>query len=182
MAAAIEVLADAGYQAASLAAIAGRIGVSKGVISYHFAGKQELLGEVVSTVLADAAEYMRPRVLAAESHSEALRRYVSSNLEYIATHRFEILALIEIFTGTARGREADHPYAQGHRSAVQALTELLEKGQQAGEFGDFSAAHVAIALRAAIDTVSDLLRADPQVDLRAYGSELANLFERAVRA
>ena len=41
--AAIDVLYESGFAAASLGAIAERIGVSKGVLSYHFAGKRELL-------------------------------------------------------------------------------------------------------------------------------------------
>jgi AcrR family transcriptional regulator len=46
---------ESGFAAASLGAIAERIGVSKGVLSYHFAGKGELLHEVVARVLTEAA-------------------------------------------------------------------------------------------------------------------------------
>jgi AcrR family transcriptional regulator len=38
VAAAVTVLADRGFASASLAAIADEVGISKGVISYHFAG------------------------------------------------------------------------------------------------------------------------------------------------
>jgi AcrR family transcriptional regulator len=180
VAAAIDVLADGGYAAASLAAIAERVGVSKGVISYYFAGKDELLREVVTSVLTDAEEYMRPQVQAAESHATALRTYVTSNLDYIDGHRREIRALTEIFNAAPPG--TSHPYTAGHGNAVQALAALLSNGQKAGEFGAFSAGHVAVALRAAIDAVSELLRADPRASVRDYGAELADLFERGVRA
>jgi AcrR family transcriptional regulator len=178
LAAAVEVLAESGYPGASLAAIADRIGVSKGVISYYFAGKDDLLRAVVETVLAEAGEFMRPRVVAAGSGLDALRAYITSNLDYIDAHRREIRALTEIFNAAPPGR---HPYAAGHSDAVGALTELLRTGQRAGEFGTFSAPHVAVALRAAIDAVSELLRADPDTDVRGYGAELARLFERGVR-
>lgn len=180
VAAAIDVLADGGYSAASLAAIAERVGVSKGVISYYFAGKDELLREVVTSVLTDAAEFMRPQVLAADSHAAALRTYVTSNLDYIDGHRREIRALTEIFNAVPPG--TSHPYAAGHGNAVQALTDLLRKGQDAGEFGTFAADHVAVALRAAIDAVTELLRADQNASVHGYGAELADLFERGVRA
>jgi AcrR family transcriptional regulator len=180
IAAAIDVLADNGYAGASLAAIAQRIGISKGVISYYFAGKDELLSTVVATVLGDAAEYMSSRMLAAPTNLAALRSYVTSNLEYIDTHRREIRALTEIFNAAPPG--AEHPYAAGHDAAVHALTKLLRKGQRAGEFGRFSPRHVAVALRASIDAVSGLLRADPDANVRRYGTELADLFERGVRA
>ena len=177
--AAIEVLAEGGYAAASLAAIAERVGVSKGVISYYFAGKSELLAEVVTSVLTDAGEYMRPRVLAAGSHLEALRTYVTSNLAFIDGHRREIRALAEVFNATPPG--ASHPYAEGHDNAVQALADLLRNGQRAGEFGRFSVRHLALAMRAAIDAVAELLRADPNTNVRRYGAELADFFERGVR-
>ena len=68
MDAAIDVLYESGFAAASLGAIAERIGVSKGVLSYHFTGKSELLREVVGHVLTEAAAYMTPRVAAATSY------------------------------------------------------------------------------------------------------------------
>ena len=52
MTAAIDTIAEVGYANASLARIAVRLGISKGVISYHFAGKDDLIAEIVSQVLA----------------------------------------------------------------------------------------------------------------------------------
>ena len=40
---AVQVLADRGFAGTSLAAIGDRLGISKGVISYHFQDKAELL-------------------------------------------------------------------------------------------------------------------------------------------
>ncbi|WEL93058.1 helix-turn-helix domain containing protein, partial [Tsukamurella tyrosinosolvens] len=47
IAAAAEVLADEGYGRATLARIARQAGISKGVISYHFDGKDDLMRQVV---------------------------------------------------------------------------------------------------------------------------------------
>jgi AcrR family transcriptional regulator len=49
--AAIDTIAELGYGRASLARIAERLGISKGVISYHFAGKDDLIKEVVLEVV-----------------------------------------------------------------------------------------------------------------------------------
>lgn len=176
--AAIEVLARDGFGAASLAAIAGQIGVSKGVILYHFASKDELLRAVVADVLAEATSQMRPQVEAARGYGEALTRYITSNLEWIASQRREIRALMEIFNNARPGGQ--HPYAEGNRAAIAGLTHLLAAGQRAGEFGEFSARYAAVALRAAIDAVEDLLREDPDTDVREYGAQLTALFARAV--
>ena len=180
--AAIDVLYEGGFAAASLGAIAERIGVSKGVISYHFTGKSELLREVIAHVLAEASEYMTPRITAAGSSLEALRIYVTSNLEYIGTHRRKIIAFTEILNGMPPAGAEPAPYDEGRAQAVAGLRHLLEAGQAAGEFGGFSAYVVAVSLRASIDVLSTLLRADPELDTGAYGAELLRLYEKAVRA
>ena len=180
--AAIDVLCESGFAAASLGAIAERIGVSKGVLSYHFAGKSELLHEVIARVLTEAAAYMIPRVAAAACYLDALRIYVTSNLAFIDQHRREILAFTEIVNGMPPGGSDPPPYYDGHRKAVEELTRLLEAGQAAGEFGQFSAPVTAVSLRASVDAISGLLRADPAMDVAGYGAELLGLYERAVRA
>ena len=48
--------------------------------------------------------------------------------------------------------------------------------------GEFSAFVTAVSLRASVDAVSGLLRADPAMDVDAYGAQLLGLYERAVRA
>lgn len=181
VAAAIEVLYESGFAAASLGAIAERIGVSKGVISYHFASKDELLREVVAHVLAEASQYMGPRIEAASSALDALRRYVTSNLDYISAQRRKIMAFTEIVNGMPPGGVEPAPYDEGHQRAVAALQQLLENGQAAGEFGAFSAWAAAVSLRASIDALSGLLRADPEMDVTGYGRQLLGLYERAVR-
>ena len=42
VAAAIDTIADVGYAQASFARIAERLGISRGLISYHFTGKDEI--------------------------------------------------------------------------------------------------------------------------------------------
>jgi AcrR family transcriptional regulator len=176
------VLCESGFAAASLGAIAERIGVSKGVSSYHFASKNELLREVVAHVLTEASQYMRPRIEAAGSALDALRIYVTSNLEYISAQRREIMAFTEILNGMPPGGTEPAPYDEGHQQALAGLQQLLERGQAAGEFGEFSAWAAAVSLRASIDALAGLLRDDPAMDVTGYGRQLLALYERAVRA
>jgi TetR/AcrR family fatty acid metabolism transcriptional regulator len=180
--AAIDVLYEAGFAATSLGAIAERIGVSKGVISYHFTGKDEVLREVIAHVLAEAREYMTPRIAAAGSYLDALRVYVTSNLEYIGAHLRKIIAFSEILNGMPPAVTQPAPYDEGRARAVADLQHLLEAGQAAAEFREFSAFVVAVSLRASVDVLGTLLRADPGLDTGAYGAELLRLYERAVRA
>jgi AcrR family transcriptional regulator len=81
--AAIETVADVGYANASLARIAVRLGISKGVISYHFSGKDDLIAEIVSQVLQRARACMQPRIEAQSTGPAMLRAYIESNLEFM---------------------------------------------------------------------------------------------------
>src|SRR3984885_8347658 len=152
--AAIDAISESGFAAASIVAIAERIGVSKGVLSYHFAGKSELLREVIGHVLTEAAEYMTPRVAAATSYMEALRIYVTSNLDFIGAHRREIIAFTEIVNGMPPGGSDPPPYLDGHRSAVEDLTRLFEAGQAAGEYRPFSASMSSGCRQRGVDLAS----------------------------
>src|SRR5579885_966269 len=71
---AIDAIAALGYPRASLAQIARRARISKGVISYYFADKDELIRQVVHEVLTAFDSYMRPRI-EAERGSAAARLY-----------------------------------------------------------------------------------------------------------
>ncbi len=99
---AIDAIAELGYGRASLAEIAKRAGISKGVISYHFAGKSELMQQIVDTVMEKAGAVMLPRIFAEHSAGGMLRAYIESNLEFIGSYRNHIMAIMNI-SGGARG-------------------------------------------------------------------------------
>ncbi|MDX6282402.1 MAG: hypothetical protein QOH03_3473 [Kribbellaceae bacterium] len=61
------------------------------------------------------------------------------------------------------------------------MQSVLHWGQQTGEFGGFDTRVMAIAIRAAIDAVPMMLGRADELDLTAYGEELADLFDRATR-
>lgn len=182
MRATIELLADVGYGATSLSAIAEKIGASKGVVSYHFAGKDELLTQVVNSVLQDAAAFMAPRVQTASGAPAKLRAYVQANLQFLGEHRDDIRALTAILTSLPPGSDGLPVYAAAGRDAVEALATLLRTGQDTGEFRDFTPSVVARSVRAAIDAVSELLNVEPDLDVSAYARELLALFEPGVLA
>jgi AcrR family transcriptional regulator len=176
---AIAVLAERGYNATSLAAIAEYLDMSKGVISYHFAGKAEVLNEVVRSVLSLGEEWMTPRISGAASFTEALHLYISSNLAFLATHRDEIFALTEVLSNARATPGVTETFSESQQGAIAALESLFVGGRKAGEFGDISARVAAISLRSAIDAATGLIRNDPDFDVTGFGTDLAALYERA---
>jgi TetR/AcrR family transcriptional regulator, fatty acid metabolism regulator protein len=57
----VPTIAEAGYAGASFARIAGNLGISRGLISYHFTGKDDLIKQVVHQAAEQAKAYIRPR-------------------------------------------------------------------------------------------------------------------------
>ncbi|WP_163506009.1 TetR/AcrR family transcriptional regulator [Fodinicola acaciae] len=182
VACAVEVIAEVGYGQASLARIAQRAGISKGVISYHFSGKEELIQEVAAYVVAKARGHMRPHIEAAPDPAGRLRAFIESNLDFIGTHPHELRALADILINARDGNGAPLSDPSGQSGAIQSLERILRQGQQAGQFRPFNTRVMAASVRAALDAVSGQLIADPDLDLPAYATDLIDLFERATRA
>ena len=178
--AAIETVAEVGYANASLSRIAGRLGISKGVISYHFAGKDDLIAEIVRQVLQRARAYMQPRIEAQTTGPDILRAYIESNLEFMRDNPKQLSTLVEIVRATIAG--AKSPFTGNRDGAVHILAELLTRFQNAGEFRtDFDPNAMAIAIRAVIDAAPGRL-ADPAFDIDQYAREAITIFHRATCA
>jgi TetR/AcrR family transcriptional regulator, fatty acid metabolism regulator protein len=180
---AIEVLAELGYAQSSFARIAERAGISKSVISYHFAGKDELLEQVVQSVFADAARYMVPRVRAQHSARAVLSTYLRSNLEFIRDHRSDMDAVTEIFLNVRR-RDGSRRFAGGSggaESGVKPLQEILQRGQDEGAFADFDTRTMAWAIRNLVDGVTRQRAHDPDFDFDTCIDEMVALVDRATR-
>jgi AcrR family transcriptional regulator len=175
--AAIETVAEVGYANASLSRIAVRLGISKGVISYHFAGKDDLIAEIVSQVLRRARAYMQPRIEAQTTGQEMLRVYIESNLEFIRDNPKQLRAIVEIVRATFAG--AKSPFSGNRDGAVHILAELLMRFQADGDFRpDFDPGSMAMAIRAVIDVAPSRLT-DPDFDIDKYAHEAVSIFHRA---
>lgn len=182
MAAAIDTIAELGYGQASLARIAEAAGTSKGVIIYHFGGKDELIRELLQELIARAGAYMRPRIEAEQTGAGMLRAFIESNLAFMAENRNQVAATVEI---ALNARAADGSRLFGQRfndAAVASVAEILIYFQGTGEFrADFDPQVMALAVRAAIDTVGPRLVRDPGQDVEHHARELASMFVRAAR-
>ncbi len=177
VACAIEIIATLGYSQASLTRIAEKAGISKGVVLYYFKNKEALIEQVVFEVYTAAAEAIAPQIVAQPSAALKLQVYIRSSLEYIRTHRQQMIALIEVVSHHPSG--GDRFRGEIQEPSIRALQALLEKGQQEGDFRTFDPLVMAVTIRRAIDTVPVLYAADPDLDLRNYSSELVALFDRA---
>lgn len=176
VAAAIETLAELGLAQTSFARIAKRAGLSStGLISYHFAGKEELITEVAGAVLAEFGAYVGPRMDGLDSAGAQLRAFLAANFEFMAAQRPKLLALLEI--GPALRSGSGDPGRL--ESDLAGLAELLREGQRRGEFRAFDPAVMALAIRSVRDGVLRRLAVEPELDLSACAAEVIRMFELA---
>jgi AcrR family transcriptional regulator len=175
VAAAIEVIAEVGYAKASFSRIAKHAGLSStGMISYHFAGKDDLLAACVAEIEEVTGAFMQPRIDAAEGHVAQVRAYVEANVALVGEEPAAVRALIDLVKN-----------AGSHSAGVSGRLALFEEhfrtGQEAGVFRAFDTRTVALALIAGLDAVVATAAAAPPEpsELARLGRELADLYVRA---
>ncbi|TDD42982.1 TetR/AcrR family transcriptional regulator [Nonomuraea terrae] len=181
VASAIEVIAEVGFAQASLARIAQHAGISKGVISYHFAGKDELMEEVVERTYGTIAEHVGTRMVGLTTATELLRAHIVSVADHMRGHRTQLLALGEIFYNLRTADGQPRYGINANEEIYRALEEIYRLGQESGEFRDFDRRVMAVAHSSAIDSMFAYWAANPGHDLDAHARQLADLFERACR-
>ncbi|MFC7725327.1 TetR/AcrR family transcriptional regulator [Nocardioides sp. GCM10028917] len=173
----IEVIAEEGFARASFARIRERAGLSSTrLISYHFAGKAELVAALVEHVVAGIGEHVGARVMAAETPGERLRAYIEGVVGYADAHRAPMSALLQVVVSGAWGDGRPAP------SDVSHLERILAGGQRTGEMRAFDTHVMASTIQRAVEAVPFQLEADADLDCTAYAAELVELFDRATRA
>jgi AcrR family transcriptional regulator len=173
--AAIEVIAEDGYAKASFSRIAKQADLSStGMISYHFAGKDDLLAACVTEIELVTGAFMQPRIDAAVGHVAQLRAYVESNVALVGEHPAAVRALIDLVKNA--GSRSD---AVSGRLAL--FEEHFRTGQAAGVFGSFDVRTAALSFTSGLDAVvATAAAAVPEpTELARIGRELADLYVRA---
>lgn len=178
---AIDAIVDLGFHGMSVGEVARRAGVSKGVVTYHFAAKDDLIHEVVAQIFDSITEFLESR-LGRTSPETFVADYIFAWVEYYRTHTRYMLAIGEIW-GNFRDETGSRRFGeQAIAGELADVQRALELGQANGSRGQFSARVMAVTMKAALDALLAQLAADPELDLKAYGDELVALFERATRA
>lgn len=177
---AIEVIAEEGFAQASLARIAQRAGVAKSVVLYHFANKDELVEQVLTTVSMASAATLPERLAATTTVWDRIRVSIEAVVEFIDTHRVYALAGVETWNMT-RSLPGRLRLIADQAAGADDIRDQLVEGQRNGEFGEFDPHVMAVMIRQAIDALAFEVAVNPDVDLKAFGAEIVSMFDRAMR-
>lgn len=179
---AIETIAEQGYDKASLAEIARAAGISKGVISYHFAGKDELVEEILSFLLREPAAFIKQRVDACERAIDKLDAYIRANFEFMREHRVGYVALVDLWNSrsvSAGNNKFDH---EAYEPSRHYLMRILEQGQTSGAFREMPLRTMASLIQASIDGVMlQWVFHEDAIDLDEACDEITEMIRTHVR-
>ena len=98
VACAIEVIAEVGYQQASIRKIADRVGIAMSAVLYHFGSKDNLVDAIVEHMYRMMLAILVPALDAETTATGKLNAYIRSSITYFATHRSALVALTSTAT------------------------------------------------------------------------------------
>ena len=176
----IDALAELGFQGTSVAEVAQRAGVSKGVVTYHFPAKDDLILAAVARIFDSVTEALETR-LRTTSPETFVADYINAWVEYYGTETRYMLAIREIWGNFRDAAGHQHFGSQAVEGELGVVQRVFEYGQAQGILGTFDPRVMAVSIKAALDALLNELANDPDLDLETYGAELVALFQRATQ-
>lgn len=168
-------LAERGYQGASLTRIAGRAGVSKGLLWHYFTGKDELMESTATATLAETRDRIASELDLTEPVPNIIRAALRRAAALSTTHPAELLALDHI-VHNLRGPDGALRLTLGYyEETYRGQESLFRRGQEEGSLREFDTRVMAVTYQGAIDMMLGYLRANPDIDPNGYADSLAEI-------
>ena len=163
----IQTIAEFGFINASLSEIADQINVSKGVISYHFDGKDDLISETFRYIINLQESFRRERVEQQNEPLDKIKTHILSNIEFFKTYPVEVRAQMELissFNSLTAKREFERSV---YGPPAEYLQGILAEGQKNNTIKDFDNKTMANLIIASLEGImfqwifnSDLINLD----------------------
>jgi len=168
--AAFREVAEKGFSEVTLADIARRAGVSKGVTLYYFDSKEELFLELFGWLIDSIRERMREAVAAAEDPVAKLRALVALIFPSPSRNRAFFRAYVD-FCGLASRNEAFREVGERFYAGCREIDgAIVEEGIRQGVFARRDAGEAASTMRAIFDglMLQWLTERDPDATFDEY--------------
>jgi AcrR family transcriptional regulator len=180
LAATISMLASDGYSKVSIGEIAANLGVSKGVIHYHFSSKEILLQETVAYIYSQARQFMESQVWQTDNAWLQIRTFITLSCQYYCEHGELIQGLQEI-RANFQPKQTKSLAITLHEKELADLQGVITSGQKDNVFYSFDPKIAAITLRMALNGAAQYIIGsdDSQTAADIYADELRQTFLRA---
>jgi len=150
---ALRTIAEKGYSRTSFAEIAKELGITKGLIAYHFEGKQDLFLSIIDAIIDGQARHIALRLQGREGAVAMLRAYIEASFEYIVENRAKAVALVDLWGSFTSAEEKRAFNARAYGPCSNILRSIFEQGQRNEEFREFNPRTMTHVLQGAIDGV-----------------------------
>jgi len=165
---ALKMFAEKGFHQTSLAEIARKLKISKGVISYHFDGKSDLGQEVIRHIIRKVSKAAQDRVAAKSTGKDKLLEFVLACIDYIDENRSDYLTYMDTMGCFGTMKEKREMIAWVNRNTRRVIVGLIEEGQADGSIGRINKRNSADVLQSIMDGLMEATAAEPDVvDLKA---------------
>lgn len=177
----VDVLAEEGYQGASLARVARAAGVSKGLVSHYFSDRDTLMEQTAIATVAEVREGLAAELDLTAEVPEVLRAAVRLASRLRQTHARELRAIDQIVHNLRGPDGSPRLDPRAYEETYRAQEQLLRRGQEEGSLREFDTRVMAVTYQGSIDTMLAYLGAHPEADAAAYADALIDLLLAAIR-
>lgn len=176
----LTVVAQHGYDNASLARIANQAGLSKGLISHHFHDKDDLMEEAVRVTAGRLRDQIAAELDLTAPVPEVIRAALRQVARLTTTHRVERKAVAEIVINLRRPDGTQRLDLSAYEETYLAQERLFRRGQAEGTLRSFDTRVMAATYQGAIDAMLGYVEAYPETDAFDYADALGDLIVAAV--
>jgi len=155
------IVASEGVEALTIAALESKLAFSRGVISYHFDGKADLVRAVLESAVAEIDAAVRTKVEAATTPEDRVRAILRGNvhgfIERVEAGRVLLSFWGRITSDKAVRAQNARLYAHYRRGAARVIAD----GRKSGAFGDVDVDAMATLLVGTVIGIATQAYFDP---------------------
>lgn len=171
----VSTVAAVGYDQASLARIAERAGVSKGLVSHYFGTREDLMAETATATVRAVREAIGAALDLSAPVPQVIRAAIHHAARLHLTHRDTLTALAQI-TGNLRSPDGSRRLSLAdYEETYRAQEALFRRGQAEGSLRELDPRLMAVTYQGAVDAMLGYAEAHPDTDLDHYADTLADL-------
>jgi AcrR family transcriptional regulator len=171
---AIDLFFKKGYFATSISDIAKGCGIQKASIYYHFAGKEELLFNIMENTMIDLLESLQSSLAACENQEDRMRSAVRSHVSFHLNRQKETF----IASSELRGLSSEHfDSIVARRDAYEKIVQdLIQTGIEKGIFASADVKILSYAILTLCTAGATWFRPDGRLSVEA----IAKIYENFV--
>lgn len=129
-------VASGGLDALTFGALEENLGFSRGVITYHFRDKDEIVDELLESALAEIDAATQAQVDASDTPLRKVRAVLEANVRGFLEHRDAGMILLSFWGRLASDEKAKQANAALFAKYRQRTARVLREGRKLGAFGE----------------------------------------------